>query len=90
MFDILGVWPKSKVDLDEDGSVDRAEWAVFIAALRNQRIVYLKQYMLIKRHWCVRRQRTCGCEIAEGRKACGQARERVREKMRENDCFMCD
>jgi len=40
----------SAVDGNGDGVVDRAEWATFIGNLRQQRLVYLKQYLLIRRH----------------------------------------
>lgn len=38
------------LDADGDGSVDRAEWNAFIANLRAQRMLYLKQYLLIRKH----------------------------------------
>jgi len=38
------------LDANGDGTVDREEWNAFIANLRAQRMMYLKQYLLIRKH----------------------------------------
>lgn len=38
------------VDGDGDGRVSRVEWAAFVEFLRQERLTFLKQYMLIFRH----------------------------------------